>query len=144
MYNQTKSRLAAKSLEVSLTVANLEPSVQWYCDVLGFQIKRRYARGDTPFAFSLEAGNVQILLTRDDGSKGANRSKGEGFSLQITTEQDIDTLAEQARSAGAVLDTEPVDIFPGKRVFRLRDLDGYRIAVSSNPPDEANIHRVRE
>lgn len=63
-----KSRLAAKSLGVSLTVANLESSVQWYCNVLGFQIKNRYARGDAPFAVSLEAGNVQILLTRDDGS----------------------------------------------------------------------------
>jgi lactoylglutathione lyase len=130
-----KNRLAAKSLEVSLTVANLESSVKWYCDVLGFQIKRRYPRGDTLFAVSLEAGSVQILLTQDDGSKGLNRSKGEGFSLQITTEQDIDALAEQARSAGAVLDTEPVDLFPGKRVFRLRDPDGYRIAMSSSPPE---------
>lgn len=141
MENQTKSRLAAKSLEVSLTVADLEASVQWYCHVLGFQIKNQYARGDTPFAVSLEAGNVQILLTRDDGSRGLNRSKGEGFSLQITTEQDIDALAEQARSAGAVLDTEPVDIFPGKRVFRLRDPDGYRIALSSNPPAGAKLPR---
>jgi uncharacterized glyoxalase superfamily protein PhnB len=136
--NQTKSRLAAKSLEVSLTVANLESSVQWYCDVLGFQIKNQYAHGDAPFAVSLEAGNVQILLTRDDGSKGLNRSKGEGFSLQITTEQDIDALAQQARSAGAVLDSGPVDILPGKRVFRLRDPDGYRIAVSSNPSGGAS------
>ncbi len=141
MENQTKSRLAAKSLEVSLTVANLEASVQWYCHVLGFQIKNQYARGDTPFAVSLEAGDVQILLTQDDGSKGLNRSKGEGFSLQITTEQDIDALAEQARSPGAVLDTEPVDIFPGKRVFRLRDPDGYRIAVSSKPPAGASPQR---
>ncbi len=141
MENQTKSRLAAKSLEVSLTVANLETSVQWYCDVLGFQIKNQYARGDAPFAVSLEAGDVQILLTRDDGSKGENRSKGEGFSLQITTGQDIDTLAEAARSAGGVLDTEPVDIFPGKRVFRLRDPDGYRIAMSSKPPAAAKLPR---
>src|SRR5688500_2711760 len=134
MDKQAKSRLAAKSLEVSLTAANLATSVQWYCDVLGFVVKKEYARGDTVFAVALASGNVQILLTQDDGTKGLDRPKGEGFSFQITTDQDIDALAEYARSAGAVLDTEPVDLFPGKRVFRLRDPNGFRIAVSSNPP----------
>jgi catechol 2,3-dioxygenase-like lactoylglutathione lyase family enzyme len=134
MENQSKSRLAARSLEVSLTTANLATSVQWYCDVLGFLVKKEYARDDVVFAVALESGNVQILLTQDDGARGLDRPKGEGFSFQITTDQDIDALADFARSAGAVLDTEPVDLFPGKRVFRLRDPNGFRIAVSSNPP----------
>ena len=131
---EPKSRLAARSLEVSLTAANLANSVKWYCDVLGFLVKKEYARGETVFAVALESGSVQILLTQDDGAKGLDRPKGDGFSFQITTDQNIDELAEYARNAGAVLDTEPVEIFPGKRVFRLRDPNGFRIAVSSNPP----------
>ena len=134
MEDEPKSRLAARSLEVSLTATNLTNSVKWYCDVLGFLVKKEYARGETVFAVALESGNVQILLTQDDGAKGLDRPKGEGFSFQITTDQNIDELAESARKAGAVLDTEPVEIFPGKRVFRLRDPNGFRIAVSSNPP----------
>ena len=35
-----------------------------------------------------------------------NRVKGEGFSLQITTTQDIDALASNAKRAGAALDEE--------------------------------------
>jgi uncharacterized glyoxalase superfamily protein PhnB len=56
--------------------------------------------------------------------------KGEGFSLQITTAQDIDALASNAKRAGATLDSEPADAW-GARVFRLRDPDGFRLVISS-------------
>ena len=78
---------------------------------------------------SLRADKVRLLLTQDDGAKGG-RTKGEGFSLQLTTAQDIDGLAALARQAGAVFDTEPADIW-GARVFRLRDPDGFRLVISS-------------
>src|SRR5687768_2119709 len=42
--DQRKSRLAARSLEVSLSAADLATSVQWYCDVLGFLVKKQYKR----------------------------------------------------------------------------------------------------
>jgi len=105
----------------------------WYRDVLGFLIDHEFQRDGRLFAVSLRADKVRLLLTQDDGAKG-DRIKGEGFSLQLTTAQDIDTLAALARQAGAVLDTEPVDAW-GARVFRLRDPDGFRLVISS--PREA-------
>ena len=122
--------LTAVSLEISLTVAALRSSAAWYRDALGFTIEREFERDGRLLAIRLRAGAVQILLTQDDGAKGTNRSKGEGFSYQITTRQPIDALAARAKQAGAVLDLEPTDAF-GARVFRLRDPDGFRIAVSS-------------
>jgi uncharacterized glyoxalase superfamily protein PhnB len=56
--------------------------------------------------------------------------KGEGFSLQFTTTQDVDAIARRAVERGASLDTEPSDAF-GARVFRLRDPDGFRLVISS-------------
>jgi uncharacterized glyoxalase superfamily protein PhnB len=123
----------ATSLEVSLTVNNLATSVDWYRNVLGFVIDKEHEREMRVIAVSLRSGKVRILLGQDDGSKGINRQKGEGFSFQITTSENVDALATRARNAGAILDTEPVEIFPGKRVFRLRDPDGFRIVVSSDP-----------
>jgi uncharacterized glyoxalase superfamily protein PhnB len=123
----------AISLEVSLTVNNLATSVDWYRNVLGFVIDKEHKREMRVIAVSLRSGKVRILLGQDDGSKGSNRQKGEGFSFQITTIENIDALATRARNAGATLDTEPVEIFPGKRVFRLRDPDGFRVVVSSDP-----------
>lgn len=120
---------AAQNLQASLTVADIGRSLRWYRDVLGFAIDREFERDGRLFAVSLRADKVRLLLTQDDGAKG-ERTKGEGFSLQLTTAQDIDGLAELARQAGAVLDTEPVDAW-GVRVFRLRDPDGFRLVISS-------------
>jgi len=70
------------------------------------------------------------LLSQDNGAKGEERSKGEGFSLQFTTTKDVDAIADRAKSKGAKLDTEPSDVW-GARVFRLRDRDGFRLVISS-------------
>jgi uncharacterized glyoxalase superfamily protein PhnB len=122
--------LSAQSLEASLTVANTRRSLAWYRDVLGFEVDREFERGGELRAVSLRAGTVRILLSQDDGTKGLDRPKGEGFSLQFTTSADIDALASRARNAGATLDTEPTDAF-GARVFRLRDPDGFKLVISS-------------
>jgi len=122
--------LVAQSLEASLTVADIRRSLAWYRDVLGFTIDREFERGGRLLAVTLRAGAVRILLTQDDGARGSERAKGEGFSLQITTTHDIDSLAAGAKRAGAALDTEPADMW-GARVFRLRDPDGFRLVISS-------------
>lgn len=126
----TQSTLAAQSLGASLTVARLRDSFAWYRDVLGFVVDREHERDGQLFAVSLRAGDVRILLTQDNGAKGADRVKGEGFSLQFTTLQDVDGLAARAKREGATLDAEPSD-FRGARVFRLRDPDGFRLVISS-------------
>jgi len=122
--------LSAQSLEASLTVADVRRSMSWYRDVLGFSIDREFTRGDRLFAVSIRAGVVRLLLAQDDGAKGLDRPKGEGFSLQITTTQDIDAIAARATQAGAVLATPPADAF-GARVFRIRDPDNFLLVFSS-------------
>jgi uncharacterized glyoxalase superfamily protein PhnB len=125
----TSSPLFAKNLQASLTVADLVRSRDWYRDALGFVIDREFEREGRKFAASMRAGDVRILLTQDDGAKG-ERQKGDGFSLQLTTSQDIDAIAAGAKEAGCVLDTEPADMW-GVRAFRLRDPDGFRWTISS-------------
>lgn len=126
----TRLQFAAEDLGASLTVADLDRSRAWYRDVLGFSIEREYDREGHVFAVALSAGSVNVLLTQDNGARGLGRTKGEGFSLQFTTRQDIDALAASAKDAGATLDTEPMDAF-GARVFRIRDPDGFRLVISS-------------
>jgi uncharacterized glyoxalase superfamily protein PhnB len=124
----------ATTLAASLTVKDLPKSLAWYRDVLGFAVARTFDRGGPMFAASLRAGTVAILLTQDDGAKGFDRAKGEGISLQLTTAQDIDELAKGIRERGGTLDAEPMDGF-GARVFRLRDLDGFKLVISSERKD---------
>lgn len=120
----------ARSLQASLTVKDLRLSMAWYRDVLGFFVGRQFERDGKLMAVELRAGAVQILLTQDDGARGLDRPKGEGFSLQITTAQDVDLLARRVKQRGATLATEPADIM-GARAFRLVDLDGFKLTVSS-------------
>ena len=119
-------------LSASLTVNDLEKSVAWYRDVLGFTIAQSHEREGKLMAVSLRAGeDVRIVLAQDDGAKGLDRQKGIGFSMMITTDQNIDELAQRITDAGGVLESPPVEMPWGARMFRLRDPDGFRYTISS-------------
>ena len=124
------SAFVATGISASLTVNDLAKSVAWYRDVLGFTVEREFERGGVPFATRLSAGTVALLVTQDTGAKGRDRVKGEGFSLRITTRQNIDDIAARARAGGATLESEPADAW-GARFFRLRDPDGFLLVISS-------------
>ena len=83
---------------------------------------------------SLGAGGVQIVIGQDDGAKGWERVKGEGFSVQFTTEQNIDAIAARIVDRGGSLADGPLDTPYGTRVFRLIDPDGFKLTVSSPRP----------
>jgi uncharacterized glyoxalase superfamily protein PhnB len=119
------------ALSASLTVRDLPTSLAWYRDVVGFSVEREYMREGIVQAIALQAGDVRILLSRDNGALGSERKKGEGFSLMITIEQSIDEHAERIRARGGILESQPTSTPAGMRAFRLRDPDGFRLVISS-------------
>jgi lactoylglutathione lyase len=127
----TPETFRARALQVSLTVADVERSLAWYCDVVGFTVDRRHERNGRLAGVSIMAGDVRILLNQDDGAKGKDRVKGDGFSMMIVTAQSVDEIAQRIRDRGGVLATEPADMPWGARVFRVQDPDGFRIAIST-------------
>jgi uncharacterized glyoxalase superfamily protein PhnB len=124
----------ARSISASLTVKDLQTSLDWYQGVVGFTVDRRHEREGKLVAISLKAGEVSLLIGRDDGAKGFDRVKGEGFSLYITTDQNIDELANRIKSRGGNLLSEPADMPWGARVFRVQDPDGFKLVISSVSP----------
>ena len=121
----------ARELAASLTVKDLAISTAWYHEVFGFAIDRRHEREGKLIAVSFRGGQVRLLLTQDDGARGVDREKGSGFSLQLTTDQDIDALAAGIEARGGKLESAPVTMPWGPRIFRIRDPDGFRFTVSS-------------
>ena len=121
-------------MEISLTVKDVEASLAWYRDILGFVVDKRYERDGKLMAVSMKAGTVRILLGQDDGARGLDRVKGEGFSLMFTTSQIIDEVAQRIKDRGGELMTEPANMPWGSRVFRLLDPDGFKLVISSERP----------
>jgi catechol 2,3-dioxygenase-like lactoylglutathione lyase family enzyme len=126
------SPFVATDLSVSLTVNDLGASVAWYRDVLGFSVERNFEREGKAFATRLSAGPVLLLLTQDNGTRGAERAKGEGLSLRFTTKQSVDAVADRIQALGYPLESPPFDGF-GMRAFRVRDPDGFLLVISSEP-----------
>ena len=124
----------ARAIQPSITVKDLQKSVAWYRDVVGFIVDQNMERDGKLRAVRLKAGGVVILLNQDDGAKGWDRKKGEGISFQFTTAQSIDDIANRIKANGGTLDTEPADMPWGVRMFRLRDPDGFKLAISSERP----------
>jgi len=112
-------------------VKDIPKSLAWYRDVVGFTLDKEHQRDGKLVAVSLKAGAVRILINQDDGARGFDRVKGEGFSLQITTAQSVDDIANRIKSLGGTLESEPADMPWGPRVFRVKDPDGFKLVISS-------------
>ena len=79
------------------------------------------------------AGHCSIVLNQDDGQLGWDRIKGQGFYLQINvaTAADVDAAAARIKAAGGTLLNEPADRPWGTRMFQFKDLDGFKLGVST-------------
>ncbi len=113
----------------SFTVNDLEKSLAWYRDVVGFAIDERWERDGKLMGVSLQAGGVTLMIGQDDWQKGRDRRKGEGFRVYCGTTQDVDALAAAIKARGGMLDTEPTDQPWGSRDFSLTDPDGFKITI---------------
>jgi uncharacterized glyoxalase superfamily protein PhnB len=114
---------------VSLTVHDIHKSLAWYRDVLGMGVTR-FAEVDGKLVFvALKAGGLGINLNQDDGKKGWDRTKGLGFSINISVTDDIDAIAARIKASGGTLDAEPVDAPWGARYFPMTDPDGYKLGM---------------
>jgi uncharacterized glyoxalase superfamily protein PhnB len=121
----------ARALGVSITVKDLQKSLLWYRDVVGFVVDRKIERDGKLRAVALKAGSVRIMLNQDDGAKGWDRIKGQGISLMFTTAQPVDVIAQRIKKMGGTLQSEPADMPWGARVFRVHDPDGFILVIAS-------------
>src|SRR5215472_5960647 len=90
----------ATSVAASLTVKDIRKSLAWYRDVVGFTVDREHERDGQLRAVSFRAGAVRLLITQEDGAKGLERAKGEGFSLQYTVAGSVDDVANRIKRCG--------------------------------------------
>jgi catechol 2,3-dioxygenase-like lactoylglutathione lyase family enzyme len=119
--------LRIRESSFSLTVNDLDRSVAWYRDVLGFTEGERWETEGNVQGVQLKAGSADLMLTQDDFAKGRDRHKGVGIRLWFSTTQHLDGLADLIRSRGGALEYGPGDTPWGDRAFGVTDPDGFSI-----------------
>lgn len=122
--------LQARKVLTSLTVNDLAKSTRMYTEGLGFKLQEEYKMEGEVVGVMLESGDAGLMLTQDDFAKGRDRVKGTGVRLYVETDQDLPSLAKQARTAGLSVEGDPAPLGWGPMGFSLTDPDGYKVTVS--------------
>ena len=123
--------LALSSASPSYTVNDLDRSLAWYRDVLGFGVEEKWEMEGKVVGVSLKAGDVSFMIGQDDWKKGRERKKGEGFRIYCATKKSVDDLAKRIQLKGGTLDQEPTDQPWGVRDISLTDPDGFKITIAN-------------
>ena len=121
--------LRLRSMSASLTVNDIERSLRFYRDGLGFVITDRWEENGELLGYMLRAGECEIGIGRDDWAKGRDRTKGAAIRLWCETKQDIDSFAARVKSAGYPLTEAPTNTSWGVRAFSVDDPDGFHLSI---------------
>ena len=122
--------LRLRTLSPALTVDDLESSLRFYVDALGFTVEERWEEDGALQGVMLVAGTCHLGLSQDDWAKGRDREKGTGFRLYAETAQDLDALAARLREHGVEPDGPKEDPW-GTRSLTVTDPDGFKLTLSA-------------
>ena len=128
---QQPEKLRARGLSVGLTVDDIQKSIAWYRDVVGFHVEEEWEHEGKVMGASLVAGAARLVMSQDDWGKGRDRRKGEGIRMHLATGQDVDEVAARIKASGGRLDSEPADMPWGVRAFAITDPSGFKLTIAS-------------
>lgn len=124
--------LRLRRVTPSFTVDDIDTSLSFYRDVMGFVVDEIWEHEGRRVGAALVAGSVTLLLSQDDGKAGQDRVKGQGFRLHLSTAQDIDRVASNIESKGGTLLEGPMEMPWGARAFTIVDPDGFKLTVAAD------------
>ena len=125
-----RETLRLRAIEPIFTVTDIERSVRFYTEVLGFIVDEKFnAESGTLQGVMLKAGVCRLGLSQDDWAKGRDRQRGVGVRVWCTTVQDIEAFARRVKADGYELTQEPTDEPWGGRSFALDDPDGFHLTI---------------
>lgn len=123
------------TLQPILQVADVDASIAFYRDVLGFSVNLTMPDDSGKIVHAeLSCNGAALMFGPATGLSEVARSLlGAGVTLYITdNDGDIDAFYEQVRAAGARI-AEPIqDQIWGDRTFTVQDPDGYHLTFAKN------------
>ena len=123
-----------QSIIPTLAVADVDATIAFYRDVLGFTPGMVMRDGDgNPMHAEVSRGDVMIMFgpaNPSDPHSVGPFGRGVWFYTTVSDDEDVDALYDHARAAGATITQEPTDQFWGHRDWAVQDPDGYVTIVS--------------
>jgi predicted enzyme related to lactoylglutathione lyase len=129
--SETQTALQALNVAPSLTASDLQHSLRFYKDGLGFEIEEEGRIDGEIRYYMLKSGHGRLAIGQDDFAKGRDRVKGVGLRIWITAAQDIAVVASRVKAAGFALDSEPAALPWGPTAFNVTDPDGFKLTIAS-------------
>jgi catechol 2,3-dioxygenase-like lactoylglutathione lyase family enzyme len=126
---QQPESLRLRSIVPTFTVSDVERSLAWYRDGLGFFVSERWEEGGRLEGVMLKAGACHLGLSQDDFTKGRERLKGVGFRIWCETFQDVDALAARLKGIGGTILEGPGDRWDTYS-FTAQDPDGFKLTIA--------------
>ena len=123
-----------KNIIPTLAVADIDASVRFYAEVLGFDVGFTLPGEDGKLIHaSVRRGDSVLMFGRLDPNNSHDQGQlGRGVVLYATVadNEDIDLYFQRVRDAGATVVQEPTDQFWGHRDWGITDPDGYLLFIS--------------
>jgi predicted enzyme related to lactoylglutathione lyase len=118
-----------------LEVNNIEESLGFYIELLGFEVSKHSPESEPPMA-TLQAGNLKISLAQHLETM-LKRGRGVSFFIGVA---DVDDYYEQLRARGVEVH-QPTDEGWGGRFITLQDPDKYRLFFVSWTDEKRGLQR---
>jgi catechol 2,3-dioxygenase-like lactoylglutathione lyase family enzyme len=122
---------------VTLGASDLNRSIQFYKDGLGFPIRPRKETDDVAF-FGLDGTWLSLYPKTKLAEDAMIPADGNGFggitlAHNVATKAEVDEVVQLAVAAGAKLVKQPQEVFWGGYSGYFADPDGYLWEVAYNP-----------
>jgi lactoylglutathione lyase len=135
---QTKTAANVEESVPFFGIANMEASLRFYVDGLGFEMTLKWIVDGRVRWCRLQNGGAAIMLQEFLKGRAPNSRLGEGMSVSFTC-KDALAMYRQAKASG--LQAQRPFVGNGMWVTNLSDPDGYRISFQSptDAPEESEL-----
>lgn len=115
-----------------LMITDLDRSIDFYENVIGLQVT---GKGDRRAEFDTTEGSLQLEMDYDEemlnqfGLEAPGEDRGSGI-ITVIEADDVEAVYDRAEANEAEILCEPQEVEWGRKLFLVRDPDGYVVEVS--------------
>jgi len=125
----------------AFTVRDMEKSLNFYCDILGFKKAFELTRNGQPWIVYIKIKDGQFIELFYGGVNKPEIDKNSiGYSHLCLEVDDIHEIAEHLKDHGLTLDTEPKKGMDTNWQCWVRDPDGNRIEFMQISPESPQMN----